>query len=104
MLPAPPTERTLGVGMTTAIVQHSVADYDTWRQVFDDHSAAREAHGGTSATVYRGVEDANAITVLMEFPSVAAAQAFASDPSLKQAMSRGGVTGPPQISFVEQAG
>lgn len=90
--------------MTTMIVQHGVADYDVWRPIFDEHSAVREAHGGTAMTVYRGAEDADAITVVMEFPSVAAAQGFASDPSLKEAMGRGGATGPPQISFLERAG
>ena len=89
--------------MTTVIVQHGVADYDVWRPIFDEHGAAREAHGGTSATIYRGAEDGNAITVVMDFPSLSDAQAFASDPSLKDAMQRAGVTGPPQISFVEPA-
>jgi hypothetical protein len=90
--------------MTTVIVQHGVADYDVWRPVFDEHATARQGHGGTSATVYRGAEDANAITAVLEFPDLASAQAFASDPSLKEAMGRAGVTGPPQISFVELAG
>ncbi|MFN8018944.1 MAG: DUF1330 domain-containing protein [Acidimicrobiales bacterium] len=89
--------------MTTVIVQHGVTDYDVWRPIFDEHGANRAAHGGTSATVYRGAEDANAITVVMDFPTLADAQAFASDPSLKEAMGRAGVTGPPQISFVEAA-
>ena len=90
--------------MTTMIVQHGVADYDVWRPLFDGHATARAAHGGSGATVFRGADDANAITVLMDFPSLADAQAFASDPSLKETMQRAGVTGPPQISFVEQAG
>lgn len=89
--------------MTTMIVQHEVADYETWRPLFDGHGATRDAHGCRSVEVYRGADDGNAITVLMEFPSLADAQGFASDPSLKEAMSRGGVTGPPQISFVEPA-
>jgi len=90
--------------MTTVIVQHGVADYDVWRPIFDAHSATREAHGGTSATVYRGAEDVNSITAVIEFPNLAAAKAFTSDESLKEAMGRGGVTGPPQISYVEAAG
>jgi uncharacterized protein (DUF1330 family) len=89
--------------MATVIVQHGVADYDVWRPLFDAHGAVRESHGGRVAGVYRGVEDRNAITVIMEFPSITNAQSFASDPSLKEAMGRGGVTGPPQISFVELA-
>ena len=57
-----------------------------------------------SVSIYRGVDDPNAITAVMDFPSAANAKAFASDPSLKEAMSKAGVTGPPQITFVESAG
>ena len=89
--------------MTTMIVQHSVTDYATWRPLFDGHASTRDAHGCQSVNVYREVEDGNAITVLLEFPSLDSAQAFGSDPSLKEAMTRGGVTGPPRISFVEAA-
>ena len=87
--------------MTTMIVQHGVADYATWRQIFDGHGTARNAHGCTSVQVFRGVDDANAITAMITFPSADRAKAFAADPSLKEAMSRAGVTGPPQITFVE---
>jgi len=89
--------------MTTMIVQHGVSDYSVWRPIFDGHGATRASHGGTSVQVFRGATDPNSITAVMEFPTLEAAQAFASDPSLKEAMTKGGVTGPPQISFVELA-
>ncbi|HYA45491.1 MAG TPA: hypothetical protein VED59_07785 [Acidimicrobiales bacterium] len=37
------------------------------------------------------------------WPSLANANAFASDPSLAEAMQRGGVSGPPRIEFYEEA-
>ncbi|MEI7547500.1 MAG: cyclase [Actinomycetota bacterium] len=83
------------------IVQHGVTDYAAWRQVFDGHGSSRTAHGCTGVQVFRGIDDANAITALISFPNADQAKAFASDPSLKEAMSKAGVTGPPQISFVE---
>lgn len=89
--------------MTTVIVQHDVADYDVWRPMFDEHGAVRDAHGCLAATVYRGAENPNSVTVVTDWPTLADAQAFTADPSLKDAMGRGGVTGPPQISFLEQA-
>jgi quinol monooxygenase YgiN len=89
--------------MTTVIVQHTVSDFDTWKPAFDDHETTRAAHGCTSVDVFRGSEDPNAITVLMAYPDVASAKAFASDPSLKETMSRAGVSGPPTISFLEPA-
>ncbi|MEI8240261.1 MAG: cyclase, partial [Actinomycetota bacterium] len=69
--------------MTTAIVQHGVTDFEVWKQIFDEHGSARASHGATSTSIYRGADDANAITVVIEFPNVAAAKAFTSDPSLK---------------------
>ena len=92
-----------GNTMTTVIVQHDVTDYDTWKSVFDEHGAARTAHGCSSAEIYRGAEDPNAVTIVLTFPSLDAAKGFSSDLSLKEAMGRGGVTGPPSISYVEPA-
>jgi quinol monooxygenase YgiN len=89
--------------MTTVIVQHNVSDFDAWKPAFDNHSSARTTHGCTSVDIYRGSDDANAITVLMSYPDLASAKAFVSDPSLKEAMSNAGVTGPPTISFIEPA-
>ena len=89
--------------MTTVIIQHSVADFDVWKSAFDDHGSARDTHGCSSVDIYRGAEDGNAITVVMAYPSLDAAKAFTTDPSLKEAMGRAGVTGPPTISFVEAA-
>ena len=33
--------------MAKVIVQHSVADYDTWFAVFTEHGAVRRRHGAT---------------------------------------------------------
>jgi quinol monooxygenase YgiN len=87
-----------------AIVQHMCADYDTWRPVFDEHAAVRQEHGCTSERVYRDADDANQVAVIMEWPSQAAAEGFMADPSLRDAMERGGVTGPPTVTFGDAPG
>jgi quinol monooxygenase YgiN len=89
--------------MTTVIVQHSVADFDTWKPAFEEHGAVRASHGCSSVDVYRGAEDPNAVTVVMSYPTLDAAKAFTSDPSLREVMAQAGVTGPPSISFLEPA-
>jgi hypothetical protein len=89
--------------MTTVIVQHNVTDFDVWKPIFEEHGAARATHGCSSADIYRGAEDRNAITIVMTYPTLDDAKAFASDPSLREAMGRAGVTGPPSVSFVELA-
>jgi heme-degrading monooxygenase HmoA len=85
------------------IVQHTVRDYDTWKVVFDEHQAVRTRHGATGHVLYRGADDPNEVTVVNHFPSRPQAEAFASDPSLKDAMERGGVISEPRITWAEEA-
>jgi len=85
------------------IVQHTVRDYDAWKPVFDEHQAVRTRHGATGHQLYRGADDPNEVTVLNYFPSREQAEAFAADPSLKEAMERGGVISEPRVSWVEEA-
>jgi heme-degrading monooxygenase HmoA len=84
------------------IVQHTVRDYDAWKVVFDEHQAVRTRHGATGHELYRGSEDANEITIVNHFPSKEQAEAFATDPSLKEAMERGGVTSEPRVTWARE--
>jgi hypothetical protein len=84
-------------------VSHTVADYATWRVVFDKHKSARVAFGATGVEqVYRGVENPNSITALTEWNSAEDAQRFAQDPGLKEAMAAGGVIGAPEVQFLNR--
>ena len=84
------------------IVQHKVRDYDAWKAVFDEHEATRRRHSATGHELYRGFEDANEVTVVNHFSSKEQAEAFAADPSLKEAMERGGVVSEPRITWAEE--
>jgi quinol monooxygenase YgiN len=84
-----------------AIVQHMCADYDTWRPVFDEHATVRQEHGCISERVYRDADEPNQIAVVLEWSSQAEAEGFMADPSLRDAMERGGVMGPPTVTFGE---
>ena len=89
--------------MTRVIVQHRVADYDRWLPVFTEHEAVRRQHGATGHTVNRDVSDPNSIVILNDFATLDGARAFSQDPSLPEAMARGGVEGHPQVWIVEEA-
>jgi heme-degrading monooxygenase HmoA len=86
------------------IVQHKVRDYDTWKPAFDAHGDVRRRYGATGHELFRGVDDPNEITVVSHFPSREQAEAFAADPSLKEAMERGGVISEPRITWAQEAG
>ncbi len=87
--------------MIVVALQHPVADYDTWKAVYD------EAHPGTFgalfARVNRSVDDPNLVTVVAGFESVEAAKRMIDNPDLKASMDRAGVTAAPRIEMYEEA-
>ena len=84
-------------------VQHKVADFDSWKSVFDEHGDSRKEHAAVGHRVLRRGDDSNAVMVLTEFPDRAKAEAFVEDPSLGAAMGRAGIEGAPDITFWEAA-
>ena len=86
-----------------SIVQHPVKDYAAWRSVYEEVQPLRDKHGVSAADVLQDPADPNEVTVLHWFPSLDDAQGFASDPGLKDAMSRAGVSGAPRIEIVVEA-
>jgi len=88
--------------MTTVAVRHRVADFDAWKAVYDEHGAVRKELGTTGDRVLRDAEDPNEVLVLTYWPARTNAQAFLSDPSLKDAMSRAGIVAAPRIEVYEE--
>jgi hypothetical protein len=89
--------------MAKVIVQHHVADYDRWIVVFNEHQAVRQSHGATGHSVNRATDDPNSIVIVNDFATLDGARAFSTDPSLPEAMARGGVDGAPQVWIVNEA-
>jgi len=89
--------------MTTVAVRHRVADFDAWRAAYDEHGAVRKELGTTGDCVLRGTDDPNEVLVLTYWPALDNAQAFLSDPSLKDAMQRAGVVAEPRVEIYEEA-
>ena len=85
----------------TLVVRHTVADYASWRSVYDEVDAIRTKHGCTGQRVLRLPADANDVFITHEFPSVDQAAAFTSDPDFGAAMQRAGVTSAPRIEIFE---
>jgi hypothetical protein len=83
-------------------VRHNVQDFAVWKEGFDRHAPAREAGGATSESyVMRNVDDPNEITIIMGWSDLAQAKSFVRSNSLHEAMRNAGVTGSPEIRFLE---
>ena len=87
--------------MITLVVHHRVRDYDAWKPVFDEHEGVRASHGEFEHRIYRIRTDMNSVAIHNDFPSVEAARGFMADPSLQEAMERGGVEGEPGTNFLQ---
>ena len=81
------------------VVQHRVADFDSWKPVFDDHEAARVAAGAKRHWIFTDADDRNDVVVVIEYDTRAQAEALLAAPSLREAMAKAGVVGEPHIHF-----
>ena len=88
--------------MVTLVVHHWVRDFAAWKPVFDEHEDVRRSHGEVEHRIYQDIHKPNRVVIHNDFPSEEAARAFMTDPSLPEAMERGGVEGEPGIGLVER--
>ncbi len=82
------------------VVTSRVADFDTWKGVFDKHQSAREAAHFVGHHINRGEEDPNLVATYMPGTDPAAARAFLASPDLKEAMAEAGVISAPEAMWV----
>ena len=85
------------------IIQHTVRDYDAWKPAFDEHESTRAGYGCLGHTIYRDADRPNELTILTRWESRERAEEFARDPSLDEAMRRGGVTTEPRVLWLDEA-
>ena len=91
--------------MVYIYVRHNVEDYAKWKEGFDKHAAARQAGGATDeAYIMRNVDDPNELTAILGWSDLEKARAFTQSASLKEAMQKAGVAGPPEVRYLETVG
>ena len=89
--------------MTTMLIQHKVKDFAEWKKVFDSAAGLRSSSGELSTQIFQDASDPNSLTIMNKWDSLENAQKFAHSPELKAAMEKAGVTGPPTVTFLNEA-
>ena len=87
-------------GKVVVIVTHEVKDYSSWRKGFDADESNRKSAGFKVWNVCSAENNPNMVSVIGEFPSAAAAEAFTTSPKLKETMEKAGVVGKPDIKVL----
>ena len=83
------------------LIRHEVADFDTWKRAFEAHENARRDGGIVMHNVHRNDENPNEVVVYLASPNLEGMQGFVDSDATKEAMASAGVTGPPEIVFVQ---
>lgn len=89
--------------MAISLTQSHVKNYGEWKKVFDSNAALRKSYGEISEEVYHGVDDPNAVTIIVKWDSLEKAKEFSASPELKAAQQNAGVDGRPTVSFLTEA-
>jgi hypothetical protein len=87
----------------TAVVQHRVKDYASWREIYDGFADLDEPGVGTPAGVYRATHDPNNVLVIHRFENRADAELFSNATYLREVMRMAGVEGEPRIELYNDA-
>ena len=90
---------------TYTFVHHRVADFDAWKQVYDQFADVQREGGVRWQQVWRGREDPSMVVVMHQFDDAEAAKAFFERGDLKAAMSNAGVDPSSlQVEFLDEVG
>lgn len=79
------------------VVTHKVANYDKWKESYENHDSVRTAFGMHSYVIARMLPDSNTLLVAVKADDMDKATAFSKSPNLKAAMKDGGVMGTPEM-------
>ena len=89
--------------MAHIIIQHQVADFDTWRPVYDADRPGRQAAGVTDVAVLRDADNPNSVWIVQEGdPSLI--EPMMADPERAAQMQKAGVSSAPTVYVAEQHG
>ncbi len=88
--------------MVNVLVRHTVTDFPRWKQVFDENLFMRKRGGEMSFRIFHNHNSPVDLILFFEWETLDKAKAFfASDP-LKNGMQLAGVTGAPEVIYLDE--
>ncbi len=88
--------------MVNVLVRHSVSDYERWKHVFDEHLAMRKAGGEMACRLFYNHLNGSDLVLFFDWETLDKAKAFFNSDLLKKAMQEAGVTGQPDVAFLDE--
>lgn len=91
------------VNMSQLYIRIRVADYSSWRPVYDSLNDLKSSRGLKGSKVFQNSADSNEIIILEEWTSTETARGWAQSTEIREAMQRAGVVSKPIFLFPEEA-
>jgi hypothetical protein len=88
--------------MIQVLVHHEVADYQSWRAVFDAALDFRHTGGERACRVFRTAGNPNDLTLLFEWDDLERARGYMNSEELRKKMNQAGVVGVPEIHYLAE--
>jgi heme-degrading monooxygenase HmoA len=88
--------------MPYVLVRHKVRNFAKWKPAYDDHGTTRKKAGSKGARLFRNLDKPNETVILIKWNRLDTARKFAKSRDLRAAMKRAGVSGRPDIYFLEE--
>jgi hypothetical protein len=87
--------------MNYLLVHHRVKNFDQWKTLYDGHLPVRQQAGVKEVRLLRGADDPNDVMLLFEASDLAKAQAFVTSEDLRDVMTKAGVIGTPELTYLK---
>ena len=84
-------------------IKACIADYDTYKKVYDGMTSVRKEWGCVSERAFRNSSNPSEVMVLLEWDDMRKCQEYTMSNDARDAMSRAGVQGTPEITFLNEA-
>jgi heme-degrading monooxygenase HmoA len=84
------------------LVRFTVEDFARFKTVFEEAAQLRRTYGSKGLHLLRSVETPNAVIVFAEYEDAGRARQLFQSPEFRDATKRAGVTGPPDVTMLEE--
>lgn len=90
--------------MPYVLLTQRVKNYAKWRRSFEENAEKREEAGSTGGHIFRDTEDRELITLFLSWQDLDRAREYLSSDEVAEEREAGGVTGEPDVQFLEEMG
>jgi quinol monooxygenase YgiN len=93
-----------GADMVRLLVSMKVKDFGQWKDGFEKGGELRKNAGSTGSRIFQDAADPSHAVVLIGWNDIGKAKAFMQSPEMAARMQEAGVTGRPEMTFLEEQG